>query len=74
MSSNRLDIAGMAQELAAKLTPSIERHLRTATKCCPNCENFSPEPIVQCKLNNMRPPSTVIAFGCEMFEDNNIPF
>lgn len=65
---------GMALEVAKRIAPSIANHFRNATKCCPNCEHFAADPIVKCKLNDKRPPATVIAFGCEMFLDNEVPF
>jgi hypothetical protein len=64
---------GMALEIAKRMAPSIASHFRNSVSCCPNCENFDGG-LERCKLNNMRPPATVIAFGCECFVDNELPF
>ena len=67
-------IQGFANDVANRLGPSIASHLKNATRCCPNCEHFQGGMIEKCGLNNLRPPATVIAFGCECFVDNEIPF
>jgi hypothetical protein len=47
---------------------------KLAVKCCPNCEHFKSGK-VQCGLNQQTPPPTIIAFGCECFEEvEYIPF
>lgn len=70
MSSNR-EVSGTFLSDAEKMVRDL---LKRTTICCPNCEHFKPEPMLQCGLNGMRPPSSIIAFGCEMFKDNDIPF
>ncbi len=68
-------LQGLAMDVAERIAPSIANHFRNATRCCPNCENFEAGPMIEkCKLNGKRPPATVIAFGCECFVDNEVPF
>jgi len=67
-------ISDIARELSNRLIPSIGTHFRTSIKCCPNCEHFEGSPIEKCKLNAMRPPAAIIAFGCECFVNNDCPF
>ena len=66
------------REVSGTFLSEAERMIRDSLKrsvvCCPNCEHFRPEPALKCGLNNMQPPSTVIAFGCEMFKNNDCPF
>jgi hypothetical protein len=76
MTSERMkpdDITVMANRVGEYLKDGIHIALQNATKCCPNCERFTPNKEI-CKLNNMRPPANIIAFGCEMFEDVFLPF
>lgn len=42
--------------------------------CCPNCEHFDGGAVERCRLNNKRPPATIIAFGCEYYTNNEMPF
>ncbi len=51
----------------------VADHMQRAIKCCPNCENFGVKD-EKCSLNGMRPPAHIIAFGCECFVDNDVPF
>jgi hypothetical protein len=74
MSSRQEQSDAMAAYVSDKISPVIKTALRNATKCCPNCEHFTSSPLEKCKLNNARPPATVIAFGCELFLDNEVPF
>lgn len=53
------------KELVEKLEPIY--------RSCINCEHFD-EPNEKCKLYNQRPPARVIAYGCEEYEDIEIPF
>lgn len=41
-------------------------------RCCPNCDHWV-DKMEECEIAMRRPPATVIAFGCEKFEEN-IPF
>lgn len=66
-------IQGFANDVAARLGPSIASHLKNATRCCPNCEHFDVGQ-EKCKLNWKRPPAHIVAFGCECFVDNEVPF
>ncbi len=65
---------GMARYIGDKILPVIKLSLQNATRCCPNCEHFEGGKLELCKLNGKHPPATVIAFGCEMFADNEVPF
>ena len=47
--------------------------LKRNLTCCPNCDNFDAKG-EKCKLNNLHPPATIIAFGCEKFVWNDCPF
>lgn len=71
LSNEQID--AMARYLGDKISPVLKHSLQNATRCCPNCEHFDGG-LEKCKLNNMRPPATIIAFGCECFIDNEIPF
>jgi hypothetical protein len=74
MSSTREEqLNGMAEYIAERIKPTLATALRMATKCCPNCEHFDGG-LDRCRLNNQKPPSTIIAFGCELFSDNQLPF
>ena len=41
---------------------------------CLNCEHFDELNGEICKLAKVRPPARVIAYGCERYEDIEIPF
>lgn len=59
----------------AKMTleTSLPDHLSPVESCL-TCLNFN-EQYECCKLNNLRPPARVIAFGCECYQDETeIPF
>lgn len=47
--------------------------LKPIYRSCINCEHFN-EYNEKCKLYNQRPPARVIAYGCEKYEDIEIPF
>lgn len=47
--------------------------LKPIYRSCINCEHFL-EYDEKCKLYNQRPPARVIAYGCEKWEDIEIPF
>lgn len=59
-----------AMQSLGKLTKDS---LQRAMQCCPNCNNFDAMREV-CKLNNLKPPATIIAFSCEKFNWNDCPF
>lgn len=61
-------------EALTRISKLVADHMVRATKCCPNCENFSHDRREVCQLNNMRPPAVIIAFGCECFVECDIPF
>lgn len=52
----------------------VADHMKRATKCCPNCAGFNIKKELCEKVNNMRPPAHIIAFGCNFFEENGVPF
>jgi hypothetical protein len=69
MASNRtFDI-----EVLNGLSAVVQSTLKRATACCPNCDNFKPFNET-CGLNSQRPPAPIIAFGCECFVGNQVPF
>ena len=39
-------------------------------KCCPSCEHFDLEK-EECRLAKARPPAETIAFGCELWVEEN---
>lgn len=60
-----------------KFAESVAAALKYAVICCPNCEHFenNKEPGKEkCGLNNLHPPAKIIAFGCEMFLEQQVPF
>jgi hypothetical protein len=60
-------------EALASLSKIVADGMKRATKCCPNCINFLRRE-EQCGLNRLRPPADVIAFGCECFDEDGVPF
>jgi hypothetical protein len=66
-------LEGMARYICEHMIPTLKNTLQNATKSCPNCEHWTGVREL-CGLNMKRPPATVIAFGCECFEDNGCPF
>lgn len=60
-------------EALISISKIVAQHLTRATKCCPNCEHFDGQ-FELCKLANKKPPATIIAFGCEVFVNNDLPF
>lgn len=74
MSTREEQLDEMANYVAVAIEPSIKTALRMATRCCPNCEHFNGSGKELCRLNGKHPPATIIAFGCELFKDNDIPF
>ncbi len=57
----------------AELEKAFSRILKNQAICCINCINFKRQTEV-CSLNNLRPPAAIIAFGCERFDYDDIPF
>jgi hypothetical protein len=62
----------MFKALADLIQPAIINALEHATKSCCTCDNFD-QAGETCRLNGLRPPARIIAYGCEMFQDE-IPF
>ena len=74
MSSEPIREHAFGTDALLSVSKLVADHMRRSIMCCPNCEHFKPEPMLKCGLNNMQPPSTVIAFGCELFVNNDCPF
>lgn len=62
-----------SQDVLSDLSNTIKDVLKRGKACCPNCVLFAPFKET-CTLNNLRPPAPIIAFGCECYENDNIPF
>lgn len=62
------DLNQFAKECAALFRQELEK----ASKTCISCTFFD-ETKEQCKLNGLRPPARIIAYGCE-YHDEPIPF
>lgn len=69
MSSDR----SYSHEVMRGLGNTIEATLKRGIVTCLNCENFHARNET-CALNNKRPPAPIIAFGCECFKNDDIPF
>ncbi len=57
----------------AELQKAFGRILKNQAVSCINCLHFKRQAEL-CGLNNLRPPAAVIAFGCERFDYDDIPF
>jgi hypothetical protein len=57
----------LAQEVAKQLGRKIGYDLLVLSRTCVVCEHWRGGSET-CGLNGQRPPATVIAFGCELFE------
>lgn len=67
----KLEISSAASNAALRVLESSHHY---PFKTCMTCENFNEEKEL-CKLYNLRPPASIIAFGCEKYEDDDgIPF
>jgi hypothetical protein len=55
------------------LSNYIDDALKRGIVCCPNCEHWLAMP-EKCGLNSLKPPAPIIAFGCERFDPNQVPF
>lgn len=62
----RVDAFYEMKDLIQKLKPIY--------RSCLYCEHFDELNGEQCKLAKARPPARVICYGCEKFEDMEIPF
>ena len=60
-------------DISGTLRNCIESNVQRAMVCCPNCEHFDRRN-EKCGLNGKRPPANVVAFGCECFKHDDIPF
>lgn len=71
------DRQGMFREVGAYLQERLERALDEATRTCLNCEHFVEGPPdrsgERCGLNNLMPPPSIAARGCDNHMDK-IPF
>lgn len=59
-------LAALADSVAARVGQKIGFSLLSLARNCPMCEHWNPDGET-CKLNGLRPPATIIAFGCEYF-------
>lgn len=71
MSSKSLRIEQI-EGLADYCSKALLQALDEATRCCLNCENFETDRET-CRLNNLMPPPSIAARGCECFQDK-VPF
>ena len=60
-------------EIINDLRLSMGKLADKAIICCINCTHFQ-EKVEKCQLNGLRPPARIIAYGCERFELNDVPF
>lgn len=63
--------------LSNAITKSVQKAIETTKpiyRSCVNCEHFNELNGEQCKLAKARPPARIIAYGCERWEDIEIPF
>ena len=71
------DRTAMFREVGKYLQERIERALDEATRTCLNCEHFVEGPPdrsgERCGLNNLMPPPSIAARGCDKHMDK-IPF
>ena len=67
------DDRSYSQDVLRSLCNTIDETLKRGKVCCPNCMLFAAFKET-CTLNNLRPPAPIIAFGCERYENDNIPF
>ncbi len=63
-----------AADVIAGMNKLVDNLCQRSTKCCPNCAGFNIKKELCEKVNNMRPPAHIIAFGCNFFEENGVPF
>ena len=69
MASNR----SYDNDVLSGLSNVVEASLKRSIVCCPNCDNWQARKET-CGLNNQRPPAPIIAFGCECYIGNKVPF
>jgi hypothetical protein len=71
------DRQAMFREVGAYLQERLEKALDDATRTCLNCEHFVEGPPdrtgEKCGLNNLMPPPSIAARGCDNHMDK-IPF
>jgi len=71
MSSNSRQHAG---EVIGDVKKCVDNAIQRSIICCPNCEHFDRKAEV-CNYNNrQRPPANIIAFGCNWFKIDDVPF
>jgi len=74
MSKQELD--GVNESLAKAIhdvAVSFGTAAKRARRTCVNCQRFD-ERLEICKLASKRPPARVIAFGCDSFDPDDVPF
>ncbi len=72
MSSNP-KLRALDSDFVVSIGDVFASSLNRAIACCPNCEHWGGD-FEKCRLNNLRPPANIIAFGCELFVNNDLPF
>jgi hypothetical protein len=63
----------MVGEIVGDLHRIVDSAMQRSIVACPNCEHWKAFNET-CGLYNQRPPAPVIAFGCNSFLLNEIPF
>ena len=67
-----MNISDRQKELN-RMINKLEYNINLSMRTCLNCEHFQGGNEI-CVLYNKRPPAEIIAFGCEKFEEQLIPF
>lgn len=77
MNFDERDRKAVVEGVGEYLAEAMRRALDDATKSCLNCENFIEGPPdrtgEKCGLNDLTPPPSIAARGCDRWEDK-IPF
>lgn len=68
MQQRDADVVAAIRQCASSLAQAIEINCRT----CVRCMHFNADET--CTLAGARPPAKVIAFGCDSFLPDDIPF
>jgi hypothetical protein len=63
------DLANGLHNLAMRVAAIV----REKRKCCIHCVNWQADTEI-CKPAGKRPPAKIIAFGCQSYNEDDIPF